>query len=162
MLDPSQILTLVQATKGAVDIFDRIGGQIKAFITKRPKEEMGGDDRWRYKIKPVGDKIEVTSDSRTVQTITADELQNLDSNSLTLIQTLEKRMQRHFRVWAKVYEKKDASQDPMANALVDEQLDELISKMREDLLKILEYLQQIGLHLDDHYMHIRCLVEEHA
>ncbi len=54
MLDPKQILELVSATKVSIDIFDKIGGQIKAFLTKRPKEEMGGDDRWRYKIRPEG------------------------------------------------------------------------------------------------------------
>lgn len=45
MLNPAETAALVAATKGAVDLFDRIGGQIKSVLTRRPKEAEGEDDR---------------------------------------------------------------------------------------------------------------------
>lgn len=38
MLSPVEIAAIVAATKGAVDLFDRIGGQIKSALNKAPKK----------------------------------------------------------------------------------------------------------------------------
>jgi hypothetical protein len=51
MLSPVEIAAVVAATKGAIDIFDKIAGQVKSVLTKRPKEAQGDEDRWRYKIR---------------------------------------------------------------------------------------------------------------
>ena len=84
----------------------------------------------------------------------------LGPNDLRLIKTFESKMAEYYDLWEKVYEEKDASNDALANARTDKQLTKLISKMRGELLGILKFLEQIGVRLDDHYMHIRHLVEE--
>ena len=76
-----------------------------------------------------------------------------------LVQTYEKSMSKYYKRWQAVYEKKDASQDPLVNAITEEQLGEQVVKMRGELLGILNFLDRIGVQLDDHYMHIRHLVE---
>jgi len=48
----------------------------------------------------------------------------------------------------------------LVNAITEEQLTEQIVKMKSELLGILAFLQKCGIHLDDHYMHVRHLVEE--
>jgi DNA polymerase I-like protein with 3'-5' exonuclease and polymerase domains len=160
MLTPVEIAALVAATKGAIDLFDKIAGQLKSVLMKRPKEDEGREDRWRYKINTEGKNIVVKQTDRTVQTITGDQLARvLGPNDLELVSSYEKNMQRYFKRWQTVYASKDASQDPQVNAITEEQLTELIAKMKTELLGILSFLEHIGVHLDDHYMHIRQLVE---
>lgn len=161
MLGLAEIAALVTATREAVDLFDRFSGQIKSVLLKRPKENEGADDRWRYKISTQGDSIVVTQDGRRIQTISGQELATkLSASDLALVQTFERKMEDHFRVWKRVYEAKDSSPDALVNAKTDEQLAQLIRKMRAELVGILNFLQRIGVNLDDHYMHIRYLIEQ--
>jgi hypothetical protein len=158
-MDPAAVMTVVQATSAAVDLFDKIASQIKAFVHKQPEKVVAeGEERWRHKIKQEGKDLVVRVQGRAVQTITAEELQVLPQGHLTLIQTYEESMQRNYRLWQAVYKKRDASPDALVNAQTDEQLTDLIRKMKRDLNGILEFLQSIGLDLDDHYMEIRHLV----
>src|SRR2546423_740953 len=141
MLDPAPIAALVAATKGAVDLFDRIGGQIKTVLTRRPKEAEGEGDRWKYKISGQGEALIVKQAGTTIQTITGAELSSkLNPADLSLIQTYEQKMEQYFRLWRAVYKNKDASQDPLVNAKTDEQLTDLILKMKGELLGILKFL----------------------
>jgi len=161
MLSLPEITAIVAATKGAVDIFDKVAGQIKSVLTNRPKEAEGEDDRWRYKIRTEGTNIVVKQQDRVVQTVTAEQLSNvLTPDDLDLIRTYEGSMNRYFNRWKAIYAKKDASQDPLVNVITEEQLTEQIVKMRSELLGILSFLEKCGVHLDDHYMNIRYLVEE--
>ncbi|ROZ75683.1 hypothetical protein [Ramlibacter sp. WS9] len=160
MLSPVEIAALIAATKGAVDIFDKIAGQIKTVLTKRPKEAEGDDDRWRFKVRPEGTAIVVKQEDRTVQTVTAAELSKvLSPADLELVQTYEQSMNKYFARWKAVYAKKDASQDPLVNAITEEQLTEQIVKMKGELVGIIDFLKRCGVMLDDHYMHVRQLVE---
>jgi hypothetical protein len=161
MLTPVEIAALVAATKGAVEVFDKVAGQIKSVLTKRPKEAEADEDRWRYKIRPEGTSIVVKQENRTVQTVTGEELSKiLSKTDVDLVQTYEASMNKYFSRWKAVYAKKDSSQDPLVNAITEEQLTEQIVKMKAELLGILGFLQKCGVHLDDHYMNIRYLVEE--
>lgn len=160
MLTPAEIAALVAATKGTIDIFDKVAGQVKSVLLKRPKEAEGEEDRWRNKISAEGNDIVVKQTGRTVQTITGDQLAStLGSDDLALVRTYEQKMQQYFKRWQAIYAKKDSSQDPLVNVITEEQLTEQITKMKTELLGILSFLEHIGVRLDDHYMHIRHLVE---
>ena len=138
----------------------KFGGQIKSFLLKRPKEAEAADDRWKMKIGAEGGNIVVKNESRIVQTITHDQLARvLHPNDLALVKTYEQKMNEYFKLWRVVYAEKDSSADPLVNAKVDNQLDKLIHKMRDELLGILGFLEHIGIHLDDHYHYIRNLVQ---
>ena len=161
MLSLAEITAVVAATKGAVEIFDKVAGQIRSVLTKRPKEAEGEDDRWRYKIRTEGPNIVVKQQNQVVQTVTAEELSSvLNPGDLDLVRTYEVSMNKYFNRWKALYSKKDASQDPLVNVITEEQLTEQIVKMRSELLGILAFLEKCGVHLDDHYMSIRYLVEE--
>jgi hypothetical protein len=161
MLTPVEIAALVAATKGAVEVFDKVAGQIKSVLTKRPKEAEADEERWRYKIRPEGTSIVVKQENRTIQTVNGEDLSKVLSKSdLELVQVYEASMNKYFSRWKAVYAKKDSSQDPLVNAITEEQLTEQIVKMKTELLGILSFLQKCGVHLDDHYTNIRYLVEE--
>ena len=123
MLNPVEIAAVVAAAKGAVEIFDKVAGQIKTVLTKRPKETEAEDDRWRFRIRPEGTNIVVKQQDRTIQTVTADQLSKVLSKSdLELVQTYEASMNKYYSRWKAVYAKKDSSQDPLVNAITEEQL----------------------------------------
>src|SRR5690349_9308616 len=113
MLTLPEIAAVVAATKGAVDLFDKIGGQIKSVLLKRSKEAEGDEERWRYKISGQDDTITVKRAGQTVQTITGNDLsRTLDPQDLALIRTYEAKMEEYFTLWKAVYAAKDSSQDP--------------------------------------------------
>ncbi|HME24021.1 MAG TPA: hypothetical protein VKI44_22270 [Acetobacteraceae bacterium] len=161
MLTPVELAALVTATKGSIEIFDKIAGQIRSVLERRPKEEVGAEDRWRYKVGSDKNNIVVTQDKEVIQTLTGDELASkLKPSDLRLVKTFEEKMESDFRIWSTVYKSKDASQDPEVNAKTDEQLRRLILKMKKELVGIIDFLQRIGVHLDDHYMHVRYIVDQ--
>lgn len=160
MMTPAEILTLVTATGKAVDIFDKISGQIKSVLLRRKKEPEADDQRWRHKITAEKGTLVVRSDSRVIQTITATDIEKLPSDYLALIKTYEKKMEQRYRIWQKIYAQKDTSPDPRVNAQVDEQLRDEVVGMSTELTGIIDFLGKLGLSLDDHYMHVRHLVED--
>jgi hypothetical protein len=160
MLTPIEFATLIAATKNAVDIFDKISGQVKSVLRKQPKEPEGGDDRWRYKVSPESDYIVVKQNGRTIQTLTRAQLETkLQPEQLTHIKVYEASLQKYYDRWAKLYPKKDSSADELVNIKLEEQLTDQIEKMKEDLVGIIDFLQSIGVWLDDHYMEVRSLVQ---
>jgi hypothetical protein len=163
MLTPVEIAAVVAATKGALDVFDKLARPIKRVLLgskERHEQAEAKDQRWRFKIGAEGDDIVVREKGERRQTITGAELsQILSPSDLVLVQTYERKMQEYFDRWNAVYAEKDSSQDPDINAKTDRQLKNLVVKMRGELVGILNFLQRIGVHLDDHYMHVRSLVE---
>jgi len=161
MLSIPEIAAVISATKGAIEIFDRIAGQIKSVLLDRPKEAEGADDRWRIKITGNDQGIIVNQNNHPIKIITRSQLGSmLSPNDLALVETYEKKMNEYFSYWRTVYSAKDSSPDPLVNAKVDNQLTGLISKMKIELLAILDFLENIGVQLDDHYMSIRMLVRQ--
>ena len=161
MITPAEAAAVVAATKDAVDLFDRFGGQVKSFLLKGPKEAEGADDRWKMKIGAEEGNLVVKQDSRTLQIISHEKLSEiLHPNDLALVKTYEQKMNEYFNLWRSVYSEKDSSQYPLINAKVDNQLEKLIRKMRGQLLGILGFLERIGIQLDDHYHCIRQLVTD--
>ena len=160
MLSPVEVAAIVAATKGAVDLFDKFGGQLMSFLRKGPKDPPGDEYRWKIKIGTEGNNIVVKREAHTVQTITHDQLASkLHPSDLELVKTYEKKMKEYFTLWVTVYDAKDSSADPLVNAKTDAQLQNLVLKMRSELLGILSFLEQTGVQLDDHYLNIRQLVQ---
>ena len=160
MLSPLEIAAVLAATKNAVDIFDKISGQIKGVLAKRPKEPEGGDDRWRYKVSADDKQITVKQDGRTIQTLKQEELESrLTPAHLDHIKVYEASMQKYYKRWQQMYPMRDDSVDVLANIKLDEQLAGQVKMMQQDLVGIVDFLESIGVHLDDHYMEVRGLVK---
>jgi len=159
MLTPVEIAALLAATKNAVDIFDKISGQIKSVLTRRPKEPEAGEERWRRKVSADEKQITVKQDGQVVQTLTRSDLENrLDPQHLAHIETYELSMRKYYKRWQQLYPKRDDSSDALVNIKLEEQLTEQVKNMQTDLVGLVNFLQSIGVHLDDHYMEVRDLV----
>lgn len=161
MLTPVEIAAVLAATKNAVDIFDKISGQIKGVLTKRPKEIEGGEERWRFKVNADDKQITVKQDGRTIQTLKRTDLESkLMPEHLNHIKVYEASMQKYYKRWQQLYPKRDDSADALMNIKLEEQLTDQIKKMQEDLVGIVDFLESIGVQLDDHYMVVRDLVKK--
>lgn len=163
MLSPTEVAAVITAIKGSIDIFDRIASPIKRVLLDRSDFDQidARDKRWRFKVETNGNNIVVREDERTLQTISGEEMEKkLVGDDLKLIETYEAKMAEYFELWSAVYAQKGRSPDPLKNAQVNLQLKGLIKDMRGELIGILDFLEKLGVQLDDHYMHVRQLVEK--
>lgn len=158
-MDPSQIIPFIDLIGAAVGLFDKVADEVARFITKEP--DTPRPKEWQYKIQREDHKLVVRQDGREMQTITGDQLKNLPAAYYQHIQVYENAMQAKYRLWQKVYPKRNATSDELVNAKIDEQIRNLILDMKGDLVGIVNFLQSIGVQLDDHYMQIRDLVQQY-
>ena len=156
MVDMATITAAIGAATSAVGLFDRIADQIERFITKRPEPDVPKEHR--LKIERVGSDIVARSHGQVVQRITAQDLGKLPESQLKHIKVLEKSMENHYAVWSQAYPQLALMDSPVQKAKVEQQLRGIVGGMKNDLEGILSFLESSGIHLDDHYMHVRHLV----
>ena len=156
MLDLATITGVISAAASAVGLIDKIADQIERFMTKRPEPEVPKEHR--LKIEKEGEAIVSRYYGQEQQRITAQDLQKLPEDTLRHVKVLEQSMQNHYAIWASVYPQLALADDPIAKAKTEQQLNSVIAGMKGDLERILNFLEQSGLYLDDHYRKIRDLV----
>lgn len=169
-----EIVTVLGAIASSIGLVDKISDELENFLSKRKKgglkykalefkEELEDEPRPKVhslRIEQEGSKIVARSHGEVVQTITTEDLEKLPEQQLRHIMVLEKSMENNYSLWAKLYPERNASPDPLVNARVDQQLSSLVSRIKDDLNGILQFLQMLGIQLDDHYMHIRHIVNQ--
>ena len=158
MVDIATITAAIGAATSAVKLFDKMADQIERFITRRPEPDVPKE--YRLKIERSGDDIVTTSQGREIQRITAANLGNLLPSQLRHVTVLEQSMENHYAVWSQVYPQLALMDSPVQKAKVEQQLRAIVGGMKGDLEGILSFLQDCGVQLDDHYMHIRNLVAQ--
>ncbi|MGD0816461.1 MAG: hypothetical protein ABSA83_22960 [Verrucomicrobiota bacterium] len=93
-----------------------------------------------------------------IKTIKGDNLEKEVYPSLyRLIRTLEQSMEAHYQEWDRI-RSKARSLDNLKNTKTDEEMSQWILNMEQDLIEIIDYLEDIGVRLDDHYQNIRPLL----
>ena len=156
MVDIATITAAIGAATSAVGLIDKVADQIDRFLTKRPDPAIPKEHR--LKIEREGNAIVSKYHGQEHQRITGEDLQKLPEAELRHIKVLEQAMENHYSIWAAVYPQLALAVDPIAKAKTEQQLKGIIGGMKADLEGILRFLERSGLHLDDHYMHIRDVV----
>lgn len=101
-------------------------------------------------------------DDHGAQWIMAHPLDEKVPASLTVSDfTMEESVRRYYDVWKQVYPHRDDG-DLISNAKVQNQLRDLALKMKDDLAGIVDFLQSIGVQLDDHYMIYRDVIRRYS
>ncbi len=154
MTDPMTILAAVGATLG---IIDTVADQVERFWKKEP--EPAAPKLHAVIAKRTDDRIDFVSGDAVLETITADDMKQLDPQSQQLIETLEKSMRQQFDLWTQIYPQRDTSPDPLVNAKINAQLKAIAKEMCSDLNKILSFLESMGKNLHDHYAHIQFICD---
>jgi hypothetical protein len=156
MIDLALINGAIAAATSAVGLFDKISDEIERFVTKRPEPAVPKEHR--QQIQKEGDAIVSRMHGQVYQTITAKDLEKLPESDLRHIRVLEQSMENHYSVWASAYPQLALAVDPIAKARTEIQLKGIVSGMNDDLNGILGFLEESGLHLDDHYQNVRNVV----
>lgn len=153
--DVSNASAIITVTISTVGLLDKLYDPIYLFINKQP--DAFDQPEHRFKIEGDSQKIVVKLWGKEKQRITADELKKLPRHHYDHIKTLEQSMQAHYRLWQRIYPKRNSSPDALENEKTDMQIRKLIVEMGKDLSGIIWFLESIGLQLDDHYKNIRHL-----
>ncbi len=160
MVDLATITTAIAAATSGVGLIDKIADQVDRFLTKRPEPAVPKEHRMQ--ITKEGDAIVSKYHGQEYQRITAQDLQKLPEATLRHVKVLEQSMENHYSIWASVYPQLAIAVDPIAKARTEQQLKAVIVGMKGELDGILSFLEQAGLHLDDHYIHVRDVVRSAA
>jgi hypothetical protein len=155
-VDIATITSAIGAAASAVGLVDKIADQLEYFLTDRPEPSVPMEHR--LKIDRSNDTIVIRSGGKEIQRITGTDLQNLPEYQLLHIKVLERSMEDHYSIWAEVFPQLAFAADAVAKAKTKQQLRSIIADMKDDLNGILDFLTRCGVHLDDHYMYIRSLV----
>lgn len=157
-MDIAAITAAISAATGAVGLIDKIADQVERFLTRKPQPAVPKEHRMMIERKDSA--IVVQSHGQTIQKITANDLQKLPESHVRHIKVLEQSMENHYAVWEAVYPQLALETNPISKARLEQQLKGIIRDMKGDLNAILDFLTQCGVILDDHYLHIRDLVNQ--
>jgi hypothetical protein len=158
-MDIATATALISAATSAVNLFDKVAGQVVRFISKTP-EMPGPPKEFQFTVGGGNGELQVQAHGRVIQTITGADLKHLPPDYYSHIQTLEASLKRNYAVWKQVYPHRDDG-DLVTNAKVHNQLSDLALKMKDDLAGIIDFLQRIGVQLDDHYMIYRDVIQRY-
>jgi uncharacterized protein YeeX (DUF496 family) len=158
-MDLATATAVITTASAAVSLFDKVAGQIVRFINKTP-ELPGMPKDYKRNIRGVGEELQVEENGKVIQTITGADLLNLPSDYLEHIRTYERSVKQYYDVWKQVYPHRDDG-SLIENAKVHIQLRDLALKMKADLAAIIDFLQSIGVWLDDHYMNYRDVIKRY-
>jgi hypothetical protein len=148
-------LSVIASIDHSAQMVDRISGQILGVVEgRRPAPD---EHAYRMIIRRSGGEIGAY---QRIGVITGEQLQALPEAERKHITTHEKSLQRLKNAWDQLYPERvraDGSIDPEVEA----RLQRLVAEMKTDLVGILDFLERQGLHLDDHYQHVRSVIAQY-
>jgi len=159
-MDIATATGVITTATAAVNLFDKVADQVVRFIRKGSSPP-GSPKEHQFKVESAGGELQVESDGRTIQVLRGEDLKNLPADYYQHIKTLEASVRRYYDVWQQVYPHRDDG-DLVTNAKINNQLRDLALKMKDDLAGIIDFLQSIGVNLDDHYIIYRDVIRRYS
>jgi hypothetical protein len=159
-MDIATATGVITTATAAVNLFDKVADQLVRFIRKEPTPP-GPPKEHQFKIDGAGSELKVEAHGQTIQVLRGEDLKNLPEDYYRHITTLEASVRRYYDVWEQVYPHRDDG-DLVTNAKINNQLRDLALKMKDDLAGIIDFLQSIGVQLDDHYMIYRDVIRRYS
>jgi len=111
--------------------------------------------------RQTGESIEIRRGSHTINTITAEEMGQLDPQSQQFIRMHEAALVGFFDEYATVYPTR-ASGNSAERERAEEKLQALRVGLCQELNSILGFVESMGKQLDDHYLHVRAICGQQA
>ncbi len=147
------IPALIATAASAVGLFDKIADQVERFIRKKDPPVVPPE--YRMKIEKEGDALVSKNQGVVMQRITFADFEKLPDDVLLHIKTLERSMQNYYAIWSAVYPTLSLEIDPVKKVKIELSLRQEVLSMKNDLERILKFLEDCGFWLDDHYLGIR-------
>ena len=156
MVDIGTLTAALGAASAGIQLIDKISDQVTRFITGHPDPEV--PKTHRSTIERDGQSLVRRYRGIEYQRITAADLEKLPEADLRHIRVHEQSMENLYLVWMGVYPQLALALDPIAKVKAEIQLRSIVSAMKTDLVAILNFLEDAGLELDDHYRQVRDVV----
>ncbi len=137
-----------------VNVINATESQVKSVLTNAPlvlKE---------HSVMFEGADFELLArkNGRVIKTITYEEMKTkLSKDQLRHILLFEKPLRKYYQEFDKLYGQRINLHNGSIDKKVNEKLKNLVAGMKQDLSRIIAYLEQIGLNLEDHYAEIKHL-----
>ena len=154
MIDLATAAIIAKTAADAVGAFDKIYRGFADFVSKKePTASNLPPPDFAYMDSP-GDQALVAKSRRTgenYQVVSYEELsRRLDTSDREFIETITRSMTSYQRQWSTVFEQRSMASG-IEIARLDAQLDYIAKQIADCLIHILDFVQRIGLRLDDHY-----------
>ena len=155
MIELATAALIAKLVSDSVGAFDKI---VRAYVDvlERKKRHLPPPDL-AFEDSPEENAFVSRSRStgETYQTVTYEELCNrLNDSDLKHIETLTQSMENYQNQWNAAYEERSMSTGKDIGRL-DSQLEFLARQMADPLVKVLDFVEKMGLRLDDHYLTAR-------
>jgi hypothetical protein len=164
MIDLVTAALIAKMASDAVGAFDKIfRGYIDVLKKKVPSAQYVPPPDFAYVNRPNESAFVAQSrrTGQTYQTVTYDELRSrLSEGDRAYIETLTQAMQNYERQWNSAYVQRSMASG-MDIGRLDAQLEFLARQMADPLIKVLDFVQTMGLSLDDHYSMTRNLAQQY-
>lgn len=161
MIDLATAAVIAKTASDAVDAFDKIFHNYMDILKKKEPEASVPPPDFSYVDKPNSRTFVAQSrrTGQTYQTVTYEQLQEkLGPGDKEHIQTLTRSMENFQRQWNSAFEQRSMASG-MDVGRMDAQLEFLARQMADPLMRVLTFVEKMGLHLDDHYMMARHVTE---
>lgn len=151
------IATLVGEAVGAIDVIFR--GYVDFIKGKDDPQTRSTAPDLEYTDSPDQDAFVAQSrqTGRVLQKVSYAELcQRLAEQDRAYIETLSRSMENYQKQWNAAWLER-SNADEQDRVRLDAKLDDLLKQMADPLTKVLDFVERMGLWLDDHYLMARQL-----
>jgi len=164
MIDLTTAALVAKMASDAVGAFDKLfRGYADVVRKKEPSAPNVPPPDFAYVDAPEQNAFVAKSrrTGGTYQTVTYQELCNrLDGSDRQHIETLSQAMKNYEHQWNTVYEQRSMVSG-MEIGRLDSQLEYLVKQISDPLIRVLAFVEKMGLHLDDHYIMARMLTQDY-
>ena len=162
MIELAAAALIAKMASDAVGAIDKVfRGYADVVKKKQPTSPQVPPPDYAYVDKPNESAFVAQSrrTGQTFQTVTYQQLsQKLNDSDRRHIQALTQAMENYQRQWEAAFVQKSLASG-MEIGRMDAQLEYLAKQISDPLIKVLEFVEKMGLHLDDHYFAARRIAE---
>jgi len=146
---------LATSLAGSIAVIDDVTDEIEAVVYGRAQARVNR----QYGIVVRRERGALVAYQR-VQVIKGEDLQKLSPEQRDDLEAYESSMNRFHEDWKSIWAKRSAAKTQQEREAIDAELQRLVRGMQEDLHGILDFFASQGMVLDDHYRHVRALVDD--
>jgi hypothetical protein len=164
MVDLATAALIAKMASDAVGAFDKVfRGYADIVRKKEPTAPQVPPPDFAYVDSPQDGAFVARSrhTGATYQTVTYEELRaKLDGGDRQHIEALTRAMENYQKQWNAAFEQKSLASG-MDIGRFDAQLEYLSRQIADPLIRVLSFVEKMGLHLDDHYLVARMITEKY-
>lgn len=164
MIDLVTAGIIAKLASDAVGAIDKMFRGYADFVKKRePSETDVPPHDFTFANSPGQNAIVAqTPTGEARQTVTYPQLsERLNKGDLDYIEALSQAMENYQRQWNAAYKQRSMASG-MEIGKLDAQLDYLAKEISDPLIRVLGFVEKMGLQLDDHYLAARDLAKEYV